>query len=96
MKIARTSSTLGIVRSRSRSRRDFEIFLHLPQYKLSRPISQLLVGRPKLIIDVRHFLLQAGNYASSIKSYADFSAKVDTTAPDILYGAKWGHLVQKP
>ena len=22
-------------------RRDFEIFLHLPQYKLSRPISQL-------------------------------------------------------
>ena len=35
------SSTLGIVRSRSRSRRDFEIFLHLPQYKLSSPISQL-------------------------------------------------------
>ena len=25
----------------SRSRRDFEIFLHLPQYKLSSPISQL-------------------------------------------------------
>ena len=39
--IARTSSTLGIVRSRSRSQRDFEIFLHLPQYKLSTPISQL-------------------------------------------------------
>ena len=29
MKIARTSSTLGIIRSRSRSWRDFEIFLHL-------------------------------------------------------------------
>ena len=39
MKIARTSSTFGIVRSRSRH--DFEIFLHLPQYKLSSPISQL-------------------------------------------------------
>ena len=35
------SLTLGIVRSRSRSWRDFEIFLHLPQYKLSGPISQL-------------------------------------------------------
>ena len=34
---ARTSSTVGIVRSRSR----IEMFLHLPQYKLSRPISQL-------------------------------------------------------
>ena len=32
------SSTLGIVRSRSRSQRDFEIFLHLPQYKLSTVI----------------------------------------------------------
>ena len=41
MKIARMSSTLGIVQSRSRSRRDFEIFLHIPQYKLSSPISQL-------------------------------------------------------
>ena len=41
MKIAQTSLTLGIVRSRSRSWRDFEIFLHLPQYKLSGPISQL-------------------------------------------------------
>ena len=35
------SSTFGIVRSRSRSRPDFEIFLHLPEYKLSGPISQL-------------------------------------------------------
>ena len=41
MKIARMSSTLGNVRSRSRSQHDLEIFLHLPQYKLSRPISQL-------------------------------------------------------
>ena len=41
MKIAWTSSTLGIVQSRSRSQRDFESFLHLPQYKLSSPISQL-------------------------------------------------------
>ena len=32
---------LDIVRSRSRSQCDFEIFLHLPQYKLSSPISQL-------------------------------------------------------
>ena len=38
-KIARTSSTLGTVRSRSRSRR--EIVLHLPEYKLSSPVSQL-------------------------------------------------------
>ena len=30
-----------------------------------------------------------------MKSYVDFLAKVDTTAPDVLYGAKWGHLVQK-
>ena len=35
------SSTLGIVRSRSRSWRDFENFLHLPQYKMSSHISQL-------------------------------------------------------
>ena len=41
MKKARMSSTLGIVRSRSRSWRDFEGFLHIPQYKLSSPISQL-------------------------------------------------------
>ena len=41
MNIARRSSTLGIVRSRSKSQRDFEIFLHLPQYKLSSPLSQL-------------------------------------------------------
>ena len=33
------SSIMGIVRSRSRSRWDFEIFLHLPQYKLSVPIT---------------------------------------------------------
>ena len=39
MKIARL--TLGIVRSRSRSHHDFEIFLYLPQYKLSSPVSQL-------------------------------------------------------
>ena len=32
---------IGIVRSRSRSRRDFEIFLHLPPYKLSSPLYQL-------------------------------------------------------
>ena len=41
MKIARTSSTLGIVQSRSRSRRDFEIFLHLPQYKLINAVGAL-------------------------------------------------------
>ena len=38
---ARMSLTLDIVRSRSMARRDFEIFLHLQQYKLSSPISQL-------------------------------------------------------
>ena len=32
---------IGHCPSKSRSQRDFEIFLHLPQYKLSRPISQL-------------------------------------------------------
>ena len=31
----------GIVRSRSKSRWDFEIFLHLPQYTQSGPITQL-------------------------------------------------------
>ena len=41
MKISWMCSTLGIVRSRSRSGHDFEFFLHLPQYKLSSPISQL-------------------------------------------------------
>ena len=41
MKISQTSSTLGIIRSRSRSVHDFELFLHLPQYKLLSPISQL-------------------------------------------------------
>ena len=41
MKIVNKISTLGVVPSRSRSQRDFEIFLHLPEYKLSSPISQL-------------------------------------------------------
>ena len=41
MEIARMSSILGIVRSSSSSQCDFAIFLHLPQYKLSSPISQL-------------------------------------------------------
>ena len=39
MEIAGTSSTLGTVRLRSRSQRDFEFFLHLPHYKLISPIS---------------------------------------------------------
>ena len=39
MNIAQMISTLGIVRSRSQ--RKFEMFLHLPQYKLSSPKSQL-------------------------------------------------------
>ena len=39
--MARMNLTLDIVGSRSTSRRDFDIFLHLPQYKLSSPISQL-------------------------------------------------------
>ena len=38
MKIALTSPTLRVVRSKSRSQCDFEIFLHLPQYKLSSSI----------------------------------------------------------
>ena len=33
MKISRMSSTLGIVRSRSRSGHDFKLYPHLPQYK---------------------------------------------------------------
>ena len=41
MKIYRTNLILGIVGPRSRSLRDFEIFLHLRQYKLSGPITQL-------------------------------------------------------
>ena len=40
-KKAWTSSTLGIVQSRSRSRRDFEIFLHLTQYNVKSFISGL-------------------------------------------------------
>ena len=43
------SLILGIAESRSRSRRDFEIFLYLPQYKLSGPISQLWY---KLVADI--------------------------------------------
>ena len=39
--ISRTSSILGIAGPRSRSWRDFEMFLHLPQYKLSGPITLL-------------------------------------------------------
>ena len=31
---------LGIVQAKSRSRRDFEIFLNFPQCKLSSPLSQ--------------------------------------------------------
>ena len=41
MKISQTSLTTGIVGSRLRSMWDFEIFLCLPQYKLSGHITQL-------------------------------------------------------
>ena len=41
MKISQMSSTLGIVRSRSRSGHDFKLYLHLPQYKLSSPIPHI-------------------------------------------------------
>ena len=37
MELATAEGSGAIVRSRSRSRLDFEIFLHLPQYKLSSP-----------------------------------------------------------
>ena len=40
MKIARTSSTLAFS-DQGQGQGDFEIFLHLPQYKLLSPISQL-------------------------------------------------------
>ena len=51
MKIAERSLILGIVRSRSRSQCDFEMFLYIQQYKLSSPTSQPwhwigIVGRP--------------------------------------------------
>ena len=41
MKIARTSSILSFIGSRSRSLQAFKNFPHLPQYKLSGPIVQL-------------------------------------------------------
>ena len=41
MKIIGTSSIMGIVGQRSRSWCDFEIFLHLQQYKLLGLITQL-------------------------------------------------------
>ena len=47
MEITRTSSILGIVGPRSRSWRNFEIVLHLPQYKL---YDSTLVQARKLII----------------------------------------------
>ena len=46
------SLIMGIVGSRSRLRWDFEIFLHLPQYKLSGPTTQLLVDARKLILSM--------------------------------------------
>ena len=42
-----------------------------------------------------HFMVQAGNYASSMVLLCGLLTKVDTIAPDALYGAKWSHLVQK-
>ena len=47
MKISRMNLTLGIVRSRSRSRHDFEICLHLPQYKLSSQVEYITPKKPK-------------------------------------------------
>ena len=43
----KSSDEFDVVQSRPRSWRDFEIFLRLPQYKLSSPISQLwhMLGR---------------------------------------------------
>ena len=40
MKIPGTCSILGIAGPRSRALPDFEIFLHLPQYKMSGLITQ--------------------------------------------------------
>ena len=57
MKISRMSSTLGIVRSRSRSQHDFEIFLLLPPYKLSGPITQLWYK----LVDIKRVCLSDNN-----------------------------------
>ena len=42
MHISLMCSTWGIVRSSSKSKDDFEITFHLPQCKLSSPISEFL------------------------------------------------------
>ena len=52
----RNNSILCIVEWRSRSRWNFEIFLHLPQYKLSGPITQLVQVR-KLILSMYVYLM---------------------------------------
>ena len=49
MKISQTSSIMGIVRPRSSSMWDFEIIFHLPQYKLSGPITLVQAKRHNYI-----------------------------------------------
>ena len=58
MKITGTSSIIGIVGPRSRSLWDFEVFLHLPQYKLSLPMAQLWY---KLEANIKHVCLSGNN-----------------------------------
>ena len=60
MKITRKSSILGIVGPWSRSRHNFEIFLHLPQYKLSGRITNLVQAR-KLKLSMYVHLIQISN-----------------------------------
>ena len=58
MKIIHTSLILGIINTRSRSWCDFEIFLHLQQYKLLGPITQVWY---KLEADIKHVCLSGNN-----------------------------------
>ena len=66
MKITRTSSILGIVGPRSRSRHDFKIFLHLLQYKFSGPITQLWYNSPGSYQELPQFFPGFGVNSSKI------------------------------
>ena len=57
MKFTQISSILVIAGPRSRTQHSFEHFLHLLQFKLPGPITQLLVQARKLILSVRVYLI---------------------------------------
>ena len=79
-----TSSILGIVGSRSKSLRDFEIFLHLTQYKLSGPITKLWSKLPSLYFMNKHVCSSDTN-VQNLRILSEGPARSDGSQASVHY-----------